>query len=84
MKNQIKTVLTLTLFFLTTSCSVYSSNFSCPDSKGAACVMLSDVNRMIDNGEIETFYKNKKCRSGKCGREEENVPKLQPKSGGSI
>jgi hypothetical protein len=77
MKNQLITVMTLILPFVLQSCSVYSSSFSCSDSKGAPCVMLSDVNRMIDSGEIKTVYQNKKCRTGKCALENENVPKVK-------
>ena len=56
------------------SCSIYSSGFNCPDSKGARCVMLSQVDKMVDSGEIETIYLDKQCKKGKC-KEVVNVPK---------
>ena len=56
------------------SCSTYSTSFNCPDSKGARCTMLSEVDKMIDSGEIETVYLDKKCKKGKCG-ELTNIPK---------
>lgn len=56
------------------SCGVYSSGFNCPDSRGARCVMLSQVDKMVDSGEIETVYLDKKCKNGKC-QELANVPK---------
>ncbi len=56
------------------SCSTYSTSFNCPDSKGARCSMLSEVDMMIDSGEIETVYLDKKCKKGKC-QELANIPK---------
>jgi hypothetical protein len=48
-----------------TSCSVYSTGFTCPDAKGARCMMLSGVDQQVTSGEIETVYLSK-CRAGKC------------------
>ncbi len=56
------------------SCAVYSTGFSCPDSIGAKCVMLSQVDQMVDSGEIETVYMDKKCKGGKC-KNNVNVPR---------
>lgn len=67
----------LVLPVLLQSCSIYSSGFSCPEARGARCAMLSHVDNMIDSGEIETVYQNKKCRSGKCASENENIPKVK-------
>jgi hypothetical protein len=61
-----KAVLLILTSCLLCSCSVYRSNFTCPDSKGADCKMLSRVDQMIDSGEIETAYMSKKCKGGKC------------------
>lgn len=63
----------LILPLLLSSCAVYSSGFTCPDSKGAKCVMLSEVDHMVDSGEIETVYADKKCKGGKC-KNTVNVP----------
>ena len=60
-----KKLLVITSLLMTSSmlssCSIYSSGFNCPDSKGARCVMLSQVDNMIDSGEIETIYLDKYC-----------------------
>lgn len=64
---------TLSLSLLLSSCAVYSTGFTCPDSKGAKCVMLSEVDHMVDSGEIETVYIDKKCKGGKC-KNTANVP----------
>ena len=73
-----KKLLVITSLLMTSSmlssCSIYSSGFNCPDSKGARCVMLSQVDNMIDSGEIETIYLDKQCKNGKC-KEIANVPK---------
>ena len=57
------------------SCAVYSTGFNCSDSKGARCVMLSEVDRRVDSGEIETVYLDKKCKGKACNKEISNVPK---------
>lgn len=47
----------------------YSGKFNCADSKGANCIMLSRVDRMIDSGEIEKYHESKnsrKCLFGRC------------------
>lgn len=66
-------VIILTLPILLSSCAVYSSGFTCPDARGAKCVMLSEVDHMVDSGEIETVYAEKKCKGGKC-KSTANVP----------
>lgn len=48
-----------------TSCGVYSTGFTCPDARGARCMMLSGVDQQVTSGEIETVYLGK-CRAGKC------------------
>lgn len=35
-------------------CSQYSSNFDCPYGEGVGCASLSKVNRLLDQGRIET------------------------------
>ena len=66
-------IVILTLPLILSSCAVYSTGFTCPDSKGAKCVMLSEVDTMVDSGEIETVYADKKCKGGKC-KSDANVP----------
>ncbi len=74
-----KFYVSLLSLLLLTSCSTYSGKFACGDSKGANCVMLSEVDKRIDSGEIEEVYKEKKCKEGKCtGKsKEEAEPSLK-------
>jgi hypothetical protein len=37
--------------------------------------MLSEVDRRVDSGEIETVYLDKKCKGKACNKEISNVPK---------
>ena len=72
-KKILQLVTILLLPILLSSCAVYSTGFTCPDSKGAKCVMLSQVDSMVDSGEIETVYMDKKCKGAKC-KLNANVP----------
>ena len=65
----------LILMSCLSSCAVYSTGFNCADSKRARCVMLSEVDRRVDSGEIETVYLDKKCKGKACNKEINNVPK---------
>lgn len=56
----------MTILLLLSGCSAYSGKFACGDSKGANCVMLSEVDKRIDSGEIEENYKDKRCSGGRC------------------
>ena len=62
MRSLLFVVLLLSCFALS-ACSTYRNGFICPDSKGADCVALSKVDQMVDSGEIETVYMDKKGRS---------------------
>ncbi len=75
----VKPALSLVALLLLTSCSTYSGKFACGDSRGANCVMLSEVDKRIDSGEIEEIYKDKKCSGGKCKAKakEEAEPSLK-------
>jgi hypothetical protein len=64
--------LTLTL----SSCATYSTGFNCSGGRGANCVMLSEVDRRVTSGEIETVYFDKKCKSGRC-KEAQDTPQQQ-------
>lgn len=72
--NVIPSCLMLIILSMVSSCTVYSTGFNCPDSKGARCVMLSQVDSMVDSGEIETVYLSKRCRGVEC-KKMMNVPK---------
>ena len=50
---------------LTSGCSAYSSRFACPDSKGAPCLMMSEIERMVQTGEIERYHHSKKYLKNK-------------------
>jgi hypothetical protein len=75
LNNKIRQIVILILPFLLSSCAVYSTGFNCPDSKGARCMMLSEVDVRVDSGEIENVYLGKKCRGKKCASETKDVPK---------
>lgn len=47
--------ISLAALSLLTSCSVYRSNFTCGEAKGARCRSMDQVDRMIDSGMIEQF-----------------------------
>ena len=65
----------MTMMIFLSSCSTYSGKFACGDSRGANCVMLSEVDKRIDSGEIEKVYKDKKCTSGTCKSKTHAEPK---------
>jgi hypothetical protein len=66
-------VITLMMPILLSSCAIYSAGFNCPDSQGARCMMLSEVDKRVDSGEIETVYLPKKCRGKSCKLESGNA-----------
>lgn len=42
--------------FCLVSCSTYPSKFKCGDAKGLGCVMLSEIDKQINNGKIVEAY----------------------------
>ena len=68
---------------LLTSCATYKDKFNCQDSRGADCTMLSQVDRIIDSGEIEEIYDDKECRGKSCksrkrkSASNNNIPRLK-------
>ena len=58
-------ITTVTVAFLLSGCSGYSSKFTCGSSHGAKCVMISEIDKMIDSGEIEEYHINRKCKGNK-------------------
>ena len=69
----------LLISFVLSGCSTYSSSFSCGDARGANCMSMDRVDRMIANGEIENLHSKKKnCRGRKCTESEEHDALLQP------
>ena len=81
-KNKIglKGKLTIAILLpLLTSCATYNSSFSCGDARGANCMSMDRVDRMIANGEIENFNEKKKnCRGRKCKESQKHDILLQP------
>ena len=81
-KNKIglKGKLTIAILLpLLTSCATYNSSFSCGDARGANCMSMDRVDRMIANGEIENFTdKKKNCRGRKCKESQKHDVLLQP------
>ena len=81
-KNKIglKGKLTIAILLpLLTSCATYNSSFSCGDARGANCMSMDRVDRMIASGEIENLHSKKKnCRGRKCTESEEHDALLQP------
>ncbi len=48
-------------------CSTYNTKFACGDARGANCMSMDRVDRMISNGQIEEYTQQKqKCRGRKC------------------
>ena len=74
-----KAVSLLLTSIVLSGCSTYSSSFSCGDARGANCMSMDRVDRMIANGEIENLHSKKKnCRGRKCTESEEHDALLQP------
>ncbi|MBY0533361.1 MAG: hypothetical protein K2P31_00155 [Rickettsiaceae bacterium] len=79
-KKGIKRKLAMALLLpVLTSCATYNSSFSCGDARGANCMSMDRVDRMIANGEIENFTdKKKNCRGRKCKESQKRDVLLQP------
>lgn len=69
--NKAKFIISLiTGLFSLSSCSSYSSNFVCSDSRGMPCTMMRSIDKKIDSGEIDRAYASK-CKGRKCREEEQ-------------
>jgi hypothetical protein len=77
MSISLKPFLALSIVTMLSSCGTYSSKFSCADARGMPCRMLSEVDKMVDSGEIEKVYSKSKCRFGRCLEENNNRPPLE-------
>ena len=74
-----KAVSLLLTSIVLSGCSTYSSSLSCGDARGANCMSMDRVDRMIANGEIENLHSKKKnCRGRKCTESEKHDALLQP------
>ena len=62
----VKLAMSLMLSSFLNGCSAYSGKFLCGDSLGAPCVMLSEIDKQINSGEIVEVYKDRKCNGSKC------------------
>ena len=58
----------LVTLFLISGCSSYGSSFSCGDSRGANCMPMDRVDKLIASGEIERFTNEKtaNCKGFSC------------------
>ena len=65
---------------LLSSCSTYSSKFSCADSRGLPCEMLRSVDRQIDSGEIDKVYKAQ-CKGSRCKTKAMQAEAVRPQNG---
>jgi len=54
MKLNIKMLLLITMVFALSACGTMNSSFDCPNKVGVSCKSLSEVNRMVDSGQIRT------------------------------
>ncbi len=60
-------VLALLASLILSGCSTYNTKFACGDARGANCMSMDRVDRMISNGLIEEYTEQKqKCRGRKC------------------
>jgi hypothetical protein len=61
-----------TLLLLSGCSSGYGTSFACGDSKGANCMPMDKVDRLIASGEIERYTKEKQetCRGSRCKKGE--------------
>ena len=60
-------VLALLVSLILSGCSTYNTKFACGDARGANCMSMDRVDRMISNGQIEEYTQQKqKCRGRKC------------------
>lgn len=82
-------IILLTLGFSALSgCSTYNSSFGCGDAKGASCMPIDKVDRLIASGEIEVFTnpgQGGKCRGRNCSKKgivttEEELPEINTES----
>jgi len=73
-------------FISLNGCSTYSNSFACGDARGAACISMDRVDRMIASGEIERFNEARsKCRRGrKCRQLQQNDILQQQVTTGSM
>ena len=63
----------LAVLLLLGGCSSgYGTSFACGDSKGADCMPMDKVGRLIASGEIERYTKEKQktCRGSRCQKGE--------------
>jgi conjugal transfer pilus assembly protein TraV len=53
----------LLLFTLLSGCAAMNSSFDCPKGSGVMCKSLSEVNAMVDGGQVGQSYNNKETRN---------------------
>lgn len=66
-QNIFQIILTGFVVIVLSSCGSYSTQFVCPDAKGANCTSMGRVHEMIESGEIELYNEQKgKCKGKNC------------------
>lgn len=70
-KNSLIRILVVMGNIILVGCSTYPSKFKCGDARGLGCTMLSEVDKQINNGQIEEIYiqDRTKCPGNVCGKE---------------
>ena len=72
--NAVSFWMLLVVLLLLGGCSSgYGTSFACGDSKGADCMPMDKVGRLIASGEIERYTKEKRetCRGSRCKKGED-------------
>ena len=84
-KNIIGKIAIIAVLLSTSGCATYKSSFSCSDAKGATCMPMDRVDRMIKSGEIEVYNKqlnakNKLSKTSKqqIGKNNADAPMPEP------
>ena len=52
MKQNTKRVINTAFLLMLSGCSTMNSNFDCPQKDGVMCKSVSDVNHMVDSGQL--------------------------------
>lgn len=72
-------LLSLGIVVLLSGCSTYSNQFSCSDAKGAYCLSMEKVDRLIASGEIDRFNEDQHRHKSKTYLAQKGEENLSPK-----
>ncbi|MGV2433274.1 MAG UNVERIFIED_CONTAM: hypothetical protein LVQ98_08525 [Rickettsiaceae bacterium] len=76
MHSRYRKFILLVSSLILTSCSTYPAKFKCGDARGLGCTMVREIDYKIDNGEVETAYKQKKRICKNCPKDSSAI--LEP------